>query len=335
MESVTPHPDANKLNVCQVNIGTGELQQIVCGAKNVRAGGKFPCALPGADLGGGMVIQKTKLRGVDSCGMLCSGKELGIPSDIEGILPLPEDAPIGQSLRDYLVLNDVILDLKITPNRGDCLSVLGLARDIAASSAAFSVPTLPKASDASVGKPSVEVAVLETTACPRYMAAEVSALKTDAVLPFQIAERLRRSGIKVIHPVVDILNYVMLELGQPLHAFDAQKISKTLQVRYAKAGEKLALLNQMTVSLTPDTLVIADAEGPVAIAGAMGGLDSGVQASTTSVILESAFFDPLVIAGKARHYGFTTDGAHRFERGVDPALAPVALARAIELIRSV
>jgi len=327
--SVEKHPQADRLNVCQVNAGTAPLT-IVCGAPNVRAGMRVPAALVGAKLPG-TEIKLAKVRGVESQGMLCSAKELGLSDEASGLLELAPDATIGQAVRDLLDLDDQVLTTKPTPNRGDCLSVLGMAREVAA----LSGTKLKWQTPAPVASAIADVMAIRLDApadCPHYSARIIRGVNAAATTPQWMARRLQRSGIRCISAVVDVTNYVLLETGQPLHAFDAAKLSGGIQVRRARTGETLVLLNGTTLSLTSAHLVIADAQQPLALAGIMGGEASGVTVSTRDVVLESAFFTPDVIAGKTRTLGFGSDSAYRFERGVDFAGARVAQERATQLI---
>lgn len=325
------HPDADRLRVCQVDIGT-ETLSIVCGASNVRAGLKVALAKLGGRLPNGMVLKEVKLRGVLSQGMICSMSELGLAESSEGIMELPDDAPLGMDLIDYLELNDETLSIELTPNRGDCLSILGLAREIAALfDLSLLTPSPEIAIPASI--PDVLPVKVETqSACPRYLGRLLRDINPNASTPLWMKERLRRSGIRSIHPVVDITNYVMLELGQPMHAFDADRLEQGIKVRYAKAGEQVALLNGQTLSLGEKTQVIADASRVHAIAGVMGAVEGSVTASTKNIFLESAFFSPLSVAYSTQYYKITSDSAYRFERGVDFNLQPRALERATELL---
>lgn len=332
--TVTPHPDADKLRVCQVSDGQDSLQ-IVCGAPNVRPGLKVPLARLGAELPGGLVIKKAKLRGVESTGMLCAAAELQLVTDYgDGLLELPVDAPVGACIREYLQLDDATIELGLTPNRGDCLSMLGLAREVGA---IYGAPvTLPVSSmTEAVHTQSLPVEVLASAACPRYLGRVIQDVDLSVPTPLWMVERLSRSGIRSIDAAVDITNYVMLELGQPMHAFDLQKIIGGIRVRMAEADEPLVLLDGREIKLRADTLVIADHQKPLAIAGVMGGEDSGVSDSTRNLFLESAFFDSIAVAGKARSYGLHTDSSHRFERGVDFELARQAMERATELMATI
>ncbi len=328
---VKKHPDADRLNVCRVNIGRAEPQQIVCGAPNVAAGLKVPCALPGATLPGDFQIKIAKVRGIESSGMLCSAKELGIAEDASGLLILPADAPVGQDIRSYLDLDDRLLTLKLTPNRADCLSLTGIAREVAAltdTSARYpQVATTPVTIDNRR-----DIVLDDPKACPLYCGRVIAGVNAKAATPDWMKRRLERSGIRSISALVDITNYVMLEFGQPLHAFDNTKLEGAIHARFASAGEKILLLNEQTLSLQDDVLLIADDKRPVAMAGIMGGEDSGITLETTEMFLEAAFFAPKAIAGRARRYGFGSDASHRFERGVDFGGTHVALERACQLI---
>lgn len=333
---LAPHPQADKLTLCDVSIDSAAPWiRVVCGARNVRVGLCVALALPGAILPGDVKINCSTLRGERSEGMLCSAAELGLEDRSEGILELPEDAPIGQDIRSYLHLNDHIFDIDLTPNRADCFSVQGIAREIAALNQIdwTSPVSLPVSSEGH--QTTVTVERLATAACPVYCTRLITGLQPHAITPIWMKERLRRSGLRAIHPVVDVLNYVMLELGQPMHAFDAAAIEGPLRIRYAAAEEAITLLDERTVSLTPDILVIADTVQPLAMAGIMGASQGAVQTETVDVILEAAFFEPLTIAGVARRYGLCTDASQRFERGVDPTLAPLAMERATALLVSI
>ena len=326
------HPDADRLRVAQVDVGRDALVQIVCGAPNVAVGIKVPTALVGAVLPGDFKIKDAKLRGVASSGMLCSAKELGINEDASGLMILADDLEIGADFRELLDLDDEIIEIDLTPNRGDCLSILGVARDVAAITGqevkAFEAPvavvenTLTKA-----------VTIENTQDCPKYLGRVIEGVNQKAETPLWMCERLRRSGIRPHGILVDITNYVLLEIGQPLHAFDFAKVAGDIQVRRAKEGEKITLINEDVIALKNDTLVIADDQKVLAIAGIMGGLESACNDDTTTVFLESAWFNPITIAGKARNYGLHTDSSHRFERGVDFELADKAIEYATVLIQ--
>jgi phenylalanyl-tRNA synthetase beta chain len=327
-------PDSNKLRLCTVNIGQAQALQIVCGAPNARVGLKAPLATVGAILPNDFRIKVGNLRGVDSFGMLCSSTELGLPAGTDGLLELPQAAPVGQSIRDYLKLDDAVIELKMTPNRSDCLGVLGLTRELSALFArpvTLSVPQ-PQAIAAPFGAQTLSITLQDPSACPRYLGQVVRGARVDVDTPIWMQERLRRSGVRVHSPIVDITNYVLLELGQPMHAFDLRTIEQQITVRRAHSGESLKLLDEQTVKLDAEFLVIADAKKVLAIAGIMGGFDSRVQSNTTDILLEAAHFSPAAIMGKARRLGLHTDSSHRFERGVDPNLPAIAMARAVQLI---
>jgi len=328
--SAEKHPDAERLQVCMVDVGLNEPLQIVCGAANARTGLIVPCAMVGAELPG-MSIKQAKVRGVESFGMMCSSKELGISAEATGLLELDSNAVIGQSIREYLDLDDNLLTLKLTPNRSDCLSLLGIARDVAAitgAKASFSaILAVPSTLDVTKN-----VLVNEPVACPRYCGRLIIGVNAKASTPDWMIKRIERSGLRSISALVDVTNYVLLELGQPLHAFDAVKLSGDITVRFAKENEKLELLNEQTIALKSDDLVIADSKAPVALAGIMGGKATSVDDATTEIFLESAFFSPFVIAGKARRLGLSTDSSYRFERGVDFGNTKNAIEYATQLI---
>ncbi len=328
---VVKHPDADRLNVCKVDIGAAAPQQIVCGAPNVAAGLKVPCALPGAKLPGDFTIKVAKVRGVESSGMLCSAKELGIAEDASGLLVLPADAPVGQGIREYLDLDDRLLTLKLTPNRADCLSLTGIAREVAALTGAPA--RYPEVGEAPVTIETRRDIRLEAPhACPRYCGRVIAGVDARAPTPLWMQRRLERSGIRPISALVDITNYVMLELGQPLHAFDNARLEGAIVPRMARAGEQILLLNEQTLTLEDDVLLIADDRRPVAMGGIMGGEESGITLETRELFLEAAFFAPGAIAGRARRYGFVSDASHRFERGVDFGGTRRALERATRLV---
>lgn len=325
------HPDADKLSVCQVSIGGDGPLQIVCGARNVAAGMRVPVATVGAVLAGDFKIKKAKLRGVQSLGMICSASELGLAETSDGIMSLPLDAPIGQDFRIYLGLEDQSIDVDLTPDRGDCLGLAGIAREVGVINrcpvAGLSIEPV-----AAVIEDRLEVALEADGACPRYLCRVVRGVDVQAETPLWMRERLRRSDIRSLGPVVDVTNYVLLELGQPMHGFDLQRIDGQIRVRMAKQGEKLTLIGGQVIELMEETLVIADATRPLALAGIMGGEDSAVNDDTRDILLESAFFSPMAISGKARAYGLHTDSSHRFERGVDPKLQAKAMERATSLL---
>jgi phenylalanyl-tRNA synthetase beta chain len=328
---VEPHPDADKLRVTQVNVGAEELLTIVCGAANVREGMKAPTAVVGAVLPGDFKIKKAKLRGVPSFGMLCSTSELGLSESASGLMELPQDAPVGQDIRDYLQLDDLSIELGLTPNRSDCLGIMGIAREVGANNR-MPVQGPNIASVAAELSDGLAITLHAAEACPRYLGRILRGIDQQAATPLWMQERLRRSGLRSLGPVVDVTNYVLLELGQPMHAFDLSTIQGGIQVRYAQAGEGLTLLNEQQVELDDQTLVIADDSKPLAMAGIMGGKDSAVSDSSRDLFLECAFFAPAALAGCARRYGLHTDSSHRFERGVDPQLPTLAMERATALL---
>jgi phenylalanyl-tRNA synthetase beta chain len=328
--SAEKHPDADRLQVCKVDVGAAEPLQIVCGASNARAGLKAPCALVGAALPG-FAIKEAKVRGVASFGMMCSEKELGLAAESTGLLELPDDAVVGQDIREYFDLNDQLFTLKLTPNRSDCLSIVGVAREVAAlTGAALHLPQITAASVASAATKNVQVQARQ--ACPRYTGRLIQGVNAQAKSPDWLVRHIERGGVRSISAIVDITNYVLLELGQPLHAFDANTLQGDIQVRMAQVDETLTLLNQQEVKLHADMLVIADNSGAIALAGVMGGASTAVSDVTTDIFLESAFFTPDAIAGKARRLGLSTDSSFRFERGVDYGNTLLALERATALI---
>jgi phenylalanyl-tRNA synthetase beta chain len=337
VEALEKHPDADKLNVCQVTDGS-QTQQIVCGAANVRVGLVIPLAKIGAVLpttdGGSWKIKPAKLRGVESFGMLCSEQELGLAMTAEGLMELPDDAPLGQDIREYLQLDDNIIELDLTPNRGDCLSIAGVARELGVlNQCEVDEHTWSPYKQTIKDEFPVEIHAVE--ACTHYTGRIIKGINVKAQTPLWMLERLRRGGIRGLSPVVDITNYVMLELGQPMHAFDLQKLDGKIDVRFSANAEKVTLLDGKSIELQEDTLVIADNSKILALAGVMGGEDSAVDDTTSDIFLESAFFRPEAIAGKARNYGLHTDSSHRFERGVDTQLQVHAIERATELIREI
>lgn len=328
--SLEQHPDADKLSVCQVSDGENT-HTIVCGAPNVRVGMKAPLARIGAVLPGDFKIKKAKLRGQTSEGMLCGASEIGLEDIVDGLLELPSDAPLGQCIRDYLQLNDTIIEVDLTPNRADCLSIRGVAREVAAlNQVPFNAPQIDEV--AATHEETIGVKVAASEACPRYLARVIRNVNLKATSPVWLQERLRRSGLRSVDPVVDVTNYVLLELGQPLHAFDKAKIQGEIEVRFAEQGEKLTAIGGEELTLSNDTLIIADDTAPLALAGVMGGAASAVSENTQDIVLECAFFAPLAVVGKARAYGLHTDSSHRFERGVDSELQQQAMERATALI---
>lgn len=329
-----PHPDADRLTLCEVDKGVNETLSIVCGASNVRAGLMVALALPGAVLPNGLVIKESKLRGQLSQGMLCSASELGLEEQSEGIIELPEDAPIGVSIRDYLSLDDKIYELDLTPNRADCFSLLGVAREVAALNR-LPFKNIEHADIKPIIEDSRDINVQEPQACGHYCGRVIRGININAETPMWMKERLRRSGVRVVHPVVDVTNYVMLELGQPMHAYDLQHIQGQIHVRFNLPEETLILLGGQTITLNDAVLVIADEEKVLGLAGVMGGEASSVHKETCDVFLESAYFNPLNIAGVARRYGLSSDASIRFERGVDPSIQLKAIERATQLILSI
>lgn len=328
--SVTQHPDADKLNVCEVTDGESTYQ-VVCGATNVRAGLKVPFARVGAVIGDDFRIQQAKLRGVDSHGMLCGADELGLSDERDGLMELPDHVVTGSDVADLLSLPDHVVEVDLTPNRGDCLSITGLARELGV----LSQTTVRTVDCEAVDPESDETHDVHLSApegCPCYVGRVIEHVDVTKPTPMWMVERLRRSGIRSIDAIVDITNYVMLELGQPMHAFDRDQLVGEIDVRMAHPGEQLVLLDGKTLTLSDDVLVIADQEKALALAGIMGGEHSGISERTTTVFLESAYFDPITIAGKARRYGLHTDASARFERGVDWQLAERACQRATALI---
>jgi phenylalanyl-tRNA synthetase beta chain len=331
IEACRPHPDADKLSVCSVNDGSGQILQIVCGAPNARAGIRVPLARVGASIGPDIKIKAARLRGVESAGMLCSARELGLSDDHSGLLQLPADAPVGEDLRQFLTLDDCSIEIDLTPNRADCLSIRGLARDVAAICAtdfiARDIPPVAARID-----DRLPIRLEHAQDCPRYAARIIRNIDPAATTPLWMREALRRCGVRSISPVVDVTNYVLLELGQPMHAFDLDRVQREIIVRRGRSGEKLLLLDGSEVELDADVLAICDAGGPLALAGIMGGAASAVTENTHSILLESAWFKPATIMGKARAYGLHTDASHRFERGVDPQAQVQAIEHATALI---
>lgn len=329
--TVEQHPDADRLRVTTVNIGSGEPLQIVCGAPNVRVGMKAPVATIGAVLPGDFKIKKGKLRGVESQGMLCGASEIDLEDKIDGLLELPVDAPVGVNVREYLKLDDNVIDISITPNRGDCFSIRGIAREISViNKLQMNEPVINTVAATIADEKKV---VISTEGAPRYLGRVVKNVNVKAATPEWMQQALSRSGIRTHSILVDVTNYVLMELGQPMHAFDLSKIEGTVHVRQATQQEKLQLLNDQEVELQEDIMVIADDQKALAIAGIMGGLASSVTDDTTDIFLESAFFAPLAIAGRARRFGLHTDSSQRYERGVDFELPLIAMNRASQLIQ--
>lgn len=335
VESVEAHPDADKLHLCSVSDGTDSFQ-VVCGAPNVRVGLKVPFATLGAEISSPeekkpFKIKKAKLRGVESNGMLCSADELGLADSADGLLELPEDATVGVDIREFLKLDDTSIELDLTPNRGDCLGIIGLAREVGVI-ARVDVSDPGQQAIASSINDEFAVKITAKDECPRYLGRIIRNINLNSESPLWMQEKLRRSGLRSIDPVVDVTNYVLMELGQPMHAFDLSKLEGGIDVRLADKNEKLTLLDGKEVALSPETLVIADEKKAVAMAGIMGGLDTSVSDQTKDVFLECAFFSPLAIAGKARGYGMHTDASHRYERGVDYQLQQRAIERGTQLL---
>ncbi|NDV89969.1 phenylalanine--tRNA ligase subunit beta [Alteromonas sp. 345S023] len=325
------HPNADKLRVTKINVGSDELLDIVCGAPNCRQGIKVAVACVGAVLPGNFKIKKAKLRGEPSFGMLCSFSELGISDDHDGIIELPSDAPVGADIRNYLSLDDTSVEVDLTPNRADCLGIRGIAREVGVlNNLDVNEPSIDDV------QPTIEDALTITlsadSACPRYLGRVIKGVDVTATSPLWLVEKLRRSGIRSIDPIVDVTNFVLLELGQPMHAFNLAAIKGNINVRMANEGETLTLLDESEAKLHDNTLVIADDEKALAMAGIFGGLHSGVNTDTKDILLESAFFSRDAIMGRARQYGLHTDASHRYERGVDPKLQRKAMERASALV---
>ena len=328
---VSGHPDADRLSVCEVSVGDAKPITVVCGAPNVKTGMKSPLARPGVELPNGLKLRKAKIRGVESNGMLCSAVELGLGDESDGIVELPQDAPVGRRLIDYLSLPDAVYDIDLTPNRGDCFCVLGIARDVSALTGAAL-----KSADVAAVPATIDVVLpvelIEPAGCPVFAGRVVRNIDPTTRSPLWMVERLRRAGLRAIHPVVDVTNYVMLELGQPLHAYDLERVKGPIRPRLAKKGEKVTLLDENEVNVNTDTLVITDDSGVIGLAGIMGGLSTAVSDSTTDIFFEAAFWPPEYMAGRARAYGMHTDASLRFERGVDPAGQGRAVERATALL---
>ena len=334
VQELKPHPAADRLKVAQVDVGGSELRQVVCGAPNVEVGMCAPTALPGAQLPGGLRVAVAELRGVESQGMLCSSKELGLSEDGSGLLTLPDGSLPGQDIRDLLKLNDTIIEIDLTPNRGDCLGLAGIAREVSVINRCELTPpaiepVAPRHQDC------FPVSLNAPGACPRFVGRVVRNIDPNAHSPLWLTERLRRAGLRSLGPVVDVTNYIMLELNHPMHAYDLNKLQGGIDVRWSQSGEQLALLNEQTVTLDDDTLLITDASGPIGMAGIMGGATTEVASDTRNVFFECAFFSPLAISGRARRYGLHTDAAQRFERGVDPHGQMRAVERATRLLMNI
>ncbi len=329
--SIAPHPAAGRLQCCRVRIGKTKSLNVVCGASNAAVGVKAPLALPGATLPNGVTVRQSEIQGVESGGMLCSGQELGLEDSSDGLFVLEGEAKAGTPLKTYLSLDDKSLEIDLTPNRGDCLSVLGIAREVTAITGVKlkgqKIKNVPPKS-----RRKIRVTLRAAQDCPHYVGRVIEDINPHVVTPIWMKERLRRSGLRSIHPVVDATNYVMLELGQPMHAFDLDKLAGGITVRLAKKGEALMFLDGNKAQMKPDNLLIADEKGPLALAGVMGGADSAVTETTHSLFLESAFFRPEIIARQARRLDLQTESSQRFERGVDPTLQYDALQRATALL---
>ncbi len=329
--AVAKHPNADKLTLCQVDAGQGSPLAVVCGAPNVKAGMKAPCALVGAELAGDVKIKQAKVRGIESNGMLCSARELGLSDDHSGILALPDDARVGEDFRKFARLDDHLFTLKLTPNRGDCLSLLGIAREVShLTGAELREPETRQVKNAIADVRAIRLANPE--GCPRYCGRIIRGVNARAATPAWMIERLERAGLRSISAIVDVTNYVMLEIGQPLHAFDDARLAGAVIVRWANPGEKLVLINGKEHALEPDILMIADEQKALALGGIMGGAESEISLDTTDVFLEAAFFNPSAIAGRPRRLNMTSDASYRFERGVDPDGAVRGMERATELV---
>ncbi len=332
--TIKKHPDAERLQICEVDVGLKTPVTIVCGAKNVRPNMKVPVALPQSRLPKNVIITASEIRGIASHGMLCSAKELGLLEESEGLYELLTDAPIGKEVWEYLQFADTIFDVAVTPNRGDCLSILGMAIEVSAlTDSHLTVSVIHPIP--SVIHEVLPMVVLPDEDCPAYFGRIIHSVNLTATTPLWLSENLRRGGIRGINPVVDVMNYVMLELGQPMHAFDLVKIEGGIEIRFAKENEAITLLNDREVQLNSKTLVIADQIKPLAIAGVMGGLDSSVTMETCDIFLESAYFKPTSVAYSCRHYNLASDSAYRFERGIDPALGRKAIERATQLLMDI
>ena len=333
VRSVKKHPNADRLNICEVDVGEKDLLSIVCGAPNVKKGMRTVLAKVGAQLANQPKLKPVKLKGIESCGMLCSSSEIGLSDDSSGIIELSKHEPIGKPLDELIDSDNNIIDLSLTPNRGDCLSIYGIARELA---------VINQSNFSEYEKKTIEVSTENTSqvklsakeACPKYVCRIVENVDLSVKTPLWMSEKLRCSGIQSINIVVDIANFVMLELGQPLHMFDNDLLTGGIEVRFPKGKEKLKLLDETEIEIKDKTLLIADKSGPIAMAGLMGGFDSAVSNQTKNILIESAFFKPEVIIGEARQYGLHTESSHRFERGVDPKIQEAAIERASELVLS-
>src|SRR6478609_7889135 len=329
--SIAPHPEAEKLRICQVNAG-GAPVQIVCGAANARQGMKAPLATVGAVLPGDVKIKAAKLRGVESAGMLCSAKELGLAATSSGLLELAADAPVGTSLREVLLLDDAVLELKIYANRGDAMSITGVAREVVALTGGTALKSRADVPPVSPSVPAAPARVEAPQAAPRLLTRRITGLNNRGTSPLWMQERLRRAGLRSINPVVDVTNYVLLEQGQPMHAYDARRVQGVLCVRHARLGEKLTLLDERSIEPAADELLVADDSGPIGLAGIMGGQGTSITPEVTDVLLEVAYFAPEAIAGRARRHGLQTDASQRFERGVNPMAQITAMNEATAML---
>ena len=331
---VNAHPNADRLSLCRVAVGRDDPLNIVCGAPNVSAGCRYPTALVGATLPGGLQIRRTKIRGEYSEGMLCSAAELRLGESADGILELDEGLRVGEPIVSALNLDDTIIDVDLTPNRADCFSMMGVARDLAAGLGAdFKTQTILPVLGASDAK--IDIRLQDPAGCPRFVGRVIHDLNSAAETPQWMQDRLTRAGVRPIHPVVDVTNYVMLELGQPMHAYDLDRLDGGLVARRGHAGESVELLDGQQVTVNEDVLVIADDAGAVGLAGIMGGARTAVHDGTHNVCLEAAFFSPATIAGRARRFGLHTDASARFERGVDPLHQTRAIERATALLQAI
>ncbi len=332
--SVEPHPRATGLKICRVGVGRARLLTIVCGAPNVATGLRAPIALVGTTLPGGTTVSKADISGTESQGMLCSAAELGLAESSEGLMVLDPEAVPGQSLRETLRFDDTVFDIELTPNRGDCLSVAGIAREVAAlTGARLHAPNMQAVSART--RRDIKIRLQAQKDCPHYVGRAIEDIDQGVPTPAWMVERLRRSGMRRVSAVVDVTNYVMLELGQPMHAFDLDKLTNSIRVRQAAANETLKVLDGTEVRLEAGTLLITDDTGPVALAGIMGGSSTAVGSDTCNLLLESAFFRPQAIAGRARRLGLQSESSYRFERGVDPQLQRKAIERATVLLREI
>ncbi|MEM6998671.1 MAG: phenylalanine--tRNA ligase subunit beta [Pseudomonadota bacterium] len=331
VKSVSKHPEADKLKLCEVDCGEKELLSIVCGAPNVREGMRTILAKIGATLPGTEKLEAVSLKGVKSNGMLCSAAEIGLGDSHDGIIELSNSEEVGKALNEVIETDDTIIDISLTPNRGDCLSLTGIAREVAVfNNKNLEIPEIKPVTEKSSKKRNISLSASED--CPHYVGRIIENVNCNAKTPLWLSEKLRRSGIRSINIVVDITNFVMLELGQPMHAFDDDLLNGDINVRFPKKSEKIKLLDESEHELKPETLIISDESGPLAMAGVMGGFESAVSLDTKIIFLESAFFQPESIIGQSRQYGLHTDSSHRFERGVDPSLQKTAVERASQLI---